>query len=163
MLQHVCDWLTEQSISAFVANTFWVIPMVQAVHILSLAVVFTATTIINLNLAGITHSAVPRGELILRLAPWVWRALGVMAVTGVLLILGEPARSLLNPVFQTKMALLVAIMLLTIGLHIAVARDAERFSATSCGFGVRALALLSLSLWFAIAVAGRWIAYVEHA
>lgn len=163
MLQRFSEWLSELAVSQFVANTFWVIPMVQAVHILALAIVFTATTMINLNLAGIARSSLPRGELILRLAPWVWCALAVMLVTGVLMILGEPARSLLNPVFQIKMTLLLVILLLTAGLHIAATRDAGRFSAGAYGFGVRAFALLSLCLWIGVAVAGRWIAYVEHA
>jgi len=59
------------------------------------------------------------------------------------MIIGEPARSLANPVFQLKMLLLLAAIAVTVALH----KES------------RIIAILSLSLWVGIVFAGRWIAY----
>jgi hypothetical protein len=72
----------------------------------------------------------------------IWWALPVLLATGAIMIIGEPVRSLANPVFQLKMALLlsaIAVFLLP--------------------FKNRIVATLSLSLWIGIVFAGRWIAY----
>jgi hypothetical protein len=77
------------------------------------------------------------------------------------MIIGEPARSLKNPAFQLKMALLVTVLVVT-ALYQLVA-------AARSGLGLageppaaarpRAIATLSMLLWTGIIFAGRWIAY----
>ena len=43
------------------------------------------------------------GQTTRRFAPWLWGALGVLFVTGVLMIVGEPVRELLSLSFWLKM------------------------------------------------------------
>ena len=43
-----------------------------------------------------------------RFGPWVWWALGVLLVTGALMIVGEPPRELLAISFWMKMALVAS-------------------------------------------------------
>ena len=93
-----------------------------------------------------------------RYLPWLWGSLLVLAITGALLVTGEPERALLNPMFQLKMLLLVAAM----GVTILLARLMTTTAAAGEGARVRVglLALIGFLLWCSIAVAGRWIAYV---
>ena len=91
-----------------------------------------------------------------RFLPWVGWGVLVLLVTGVLLMIAEPRRALLNPLFQLKMAALLIVGLIT--WAIARAPDqgwtdpARRGVATSVAIG-------SLLLWLAIIGLGRWIAY----
>ena len=76
------------------------------------------------------------------------------------MITGEPERALTNPAFQLKMVLLVLAVLVTFAFHRSVRKSSLTWGADSSSPGlIRAAALATLLLWFAIAVAGRWIAY----
>jgi hypothetical protein len=92
--------------------------------------------------------------------PWLWWGTVALAITGLILITGEPGRALTNPAFQLKMALLVVALGVTLAFHRSVRRSSAMWSETAPSLGVlRAAALATLLLWFSIAVAGRWIAY----
>ncbi|HXZ68486.1 MAG TPA: DUF6644 family protein, partial [Alphaproteobacteria bacterium] len=90
-----------------------------------------------------------------RLIPWVWRALIVLLFTGLVLITGEPGRSLVNSIFQVKMALVIVAIALTLFLQ----RSLRAKGAADVGAGAKAIAALSLVTWVLIVFAGRWIAY----
>jgi hypothetical protein len=83
-------------------------------------------------------------------------------VTGSLLIIGEPRRSLINPTFYLKMALLLAAIVLTAALQGALAA-APAFWGEDGGrrLAGKALATASILVWCGILFAGRWIAYTQ--
>lgn len=79
---------------------------------------------------------------------------------GAILIIGEPARDLLNKVFWLKMSLLATGVLLTWTFqHMLRGNktfwDRNRVAAVLLGS-------VSLVIWVGIIGAGRWIAYVDH-
>jgi hypothetical protein len=97
-----------------------------------------------------------------RFLPAIWPVLLILVVTGSLLIVGEPRRSLLNSTFYLKMALLLVAIMLTAGLQGSITslpgfweKDRSRRIAG------KALATVSMLLWCSILFAGRWIAYTQ--
>jgi len=98
---------------------------------------------LDLRLLGIVGRDQPLGRVTNRFRPVIWWTLPILLVTGVVMIIGEPARSLANPVFQLKMLLLLAAIAVTAAFH----KES------------RIIAIVSLSLWVGIVFAGRWIAY----
>jgi hypothetical protein len=86
--------------------------------------------------------------------------LPVLLATGIVMIIGEPARSLANPVFQLKMALLVAAMAVTLSYQVPLGREPSFWDRSIGRRGAaRIIAALSLLLWAGIVCSGRWIAY----
>lgn len=84
----------------------------------------------------------------------------MLAITGLILITGEPGRALTNPAFQLKMALLLVAIGVTLAFHRSVRQGSGLWNGPARSLGVlRAAALATLLLWFSVAVAGRWIAY----
>ncbi len=82
-----------------------------------------------------------------RLNRWVGWSLLVLLASGCVLIVGEPARSLLNPIFQIKMLLVIVAGLLAW----ALARRLQRQDQPSYATGPeRGLALLIVLLWVAV-------------
>jgi len=75
------------------------------------------------------------------------------------MIIGEPARSLKNPAFQLKMALLVTALIVTALYQVLLRRDPSFGSPGSRRAAATSIAALSLMLWTGIIFAGRWIAY----
>ena len=82
-----------------------------------------------------------------------------MAITGTFLVIGEPDRSLRNPAFWIKMALIAIAVALTIVFANSLRRRAD--GEKELTHRIRRLAAVTLFVWCAIAVAGRWIAYVD--
>ena len=91
-----------------------------------------------------------------RLNAWVGIGLAVLLLSGALLIIGEPGRSLLNIIFQTKMVLLLA----ALSVFVLLARRLQRLDTPERATSIeRALATFLVLLWVAIIACGRWIAY----
>jgi hypothetical protein len=158
-----CDWLSQTPISMTFQSVQWIIPMVQSVHILAIAIVMSSVIMVDLRLMGLMGHTQSISGLARRFLPWVWWSLLVLLVTGAILITAEPRRDLLNPVFQAKMALLVVAMAVTAVFQTTVARNMEIWDLSpSKRSGAWVTAVLSLLVWTAIVGCGRWIAYVEH-
>ena len=161
MLQHFARWLADTPPSQFIQNVLWVIPAVQTVHILAIAVVMSSVAMVDLRIFRLAGCEASMQETADRYLPWIWGALCVLAATGLVLITGEPIRSLTNPAFQLKMAMLALAVTITVAFQLTVRRHVGFWDlAPRSAPAARVMALLTLLLWFAIAVAGRWIAYV---
>jgi hypothetical protein len=155
-------WLAATSLSHTIQTTGWVIPTLQTIHILSVAVVFSSAVLVDLRLWRLLNRDVPLPEITRRFLPTIWPVLVVLLITGGLLIIGEPRRSLLNATFYIKMALLAVAILLTAWLQWSVSsspnvwdRDRGRRMAGQLAASV------SILVWCGILFAGRWIAYTQ--
>lgn len=159
MLRAFVDGIDGLGLSQAIQNTAWAIPTLQAVHILAIAVAVSTITILNLRLAGFVSADGPLRAAADRAYVWIWSALAVLAATGVLLVMGEPERALLNRTFQIKMVVLLLAIASTASLR-WIAPDQEAADVAGARRRLlQAAAALSLSLWVALVVAGRWIAY----
>ncbi len=137
--------------------------MVQTVHILAIAAVMASVLMIDLRLLGVLGREQPVARVSERFRPVIWWTLPILLATGILMIIGEPVRSLENPIFQLKMALLVAAIIATLSYQVPLGRDPAFWDMTSSRRGVaRIIAVLSLLLWMGIVFAGRWIAYFDN-
>jgi len=162
MLQNFAQWLSDTPPSRFIQDVLWIIPAVQTIHILAIAIVLSAVAMIELRLFGLIGRNTPEAQTAGRFLPWLWWGTLALAITGLILITGEPGRALTNPAFQLKMALLLVALGVTFAFHRSVRRRSARWSGASQSMGaivIRIAALVTLLLWFSIAVAGRWIAY----
>ncbi|WP_174279133.1 DUF6644 family protein [Sphingomonas bacterium] len=158
-LQAVSDWLATTSLSTAIAERAWTVPMLQSVHILAIAIVMASIGMLDLRLAGFIGRDQSMRGTTLRFYPWIWGALGVLLTTGLLQIMAEPARELLNWVFWTKMGLIVGAALFTAPVRRLL--EDRRFRDLSAGrrAAIRTCALVSLVMWVAVLTCGRWIAY----
>jgi hypothetical protein len=156
----VSHWLAQTPISIYVQDTVWVIPTIQSVHILAIGIVMASIAMLDLRLAGVLGREQSLQGMTRRFYPWIWGALGVLLVTGVLMILGEPSRELLNFLFWTKMGLILAAVLFTMPVRSMLDDCRYRDLVPTRRRILRWCAFLSLLLWVAVLSCGRWIAYV---
>jgi hypothetical protein len=160
-LYEFCVWLDQTPLSQWIqAHGGTVVPSVQTVHILAIAVVMTSALMIGLRLIGVFGRDQPLDRVAARFLPLVWWPLPVLLATGVIMIIGEPARSLRNAVFQLKMTLLIAAMIVTLIMQAQMRRDpAFADQSRAPRSATRLTAIVSLVLWVGIIFCGRWIAY----
>jgi hypothetical protein len=155
------EWLGTTPLSLLIQNVSWVIPTMQSVHILAIAIVFTSATMVDLRMLGVIGRDRPTAAYATRYLPWIWPTLVVLLLTGSVLIIGEPARSLQNPAFQLKMLLLILAMVSTFLLQRPMGRDPAYWELSGGRKATAALlALITLLLWVGIIFCGRWIAYI---
>ena len=157
MIQSFCDWLSNTSLSLTIQTVMWIIPAVQTIHILCVAIVMSCMAMLDLRLIGVAGKRQPISRMVSKFVPWVWGALPVLLTTGIILTIGEPSRELLNPYFRAKMLMLAIV----IGITLVVQRQNKKdTSFWELRRGTAAIAgAFSLLLWVGIITAGRWIAY----
>jgi hypothetical protein len=159
-IHRFCAWLQGTPVSLAIQRTDWVVPLVQTIHILSIAAVVSAALMIDLRALGALGRDQSVAGVSRRFQPVIWRALPILLLTGLILIVGEPTRSLENPVFGLKMALLAAAIAVTLAHQLPLRKDAAYWDRPGLRRGaMRLIAALSLLSWSGIVFAGRWIAY----
>ena len=161
-LSEFSKWLAATPLSHIIQTTNWVIPALQTVHILSVAVVFSSAVLVDLRLWRLLNRDVPLPEVARRFFPTIWPVLLVLLVTGSLLIIGEPRRSLLNSTFYLKMALLAVAIVLTAWLQWSLSSSPNFWDRNRARrMAGRLAATVSMLVWCGILFAGRWIAYTQ--
>jgi magnesium-transporting ATPase (P-type) len=159
VIEDFCDWLSMTSISVAFQTAKWFVPTVQTVHIIAIAILLTTVYVISFRLVGLTRGSRPLPTIMAKSTPWIWAALAVLLLTGLLLTITEPARELLNWVFRIKMLLVLALAAILAWLQVRMRADPARWSQAPRLQG-RLLGLLCVLIGAAIITAGRWIAYV---
>jgi hypothetical protein len=150
------EWLSATSFSQRIQITTWAIPGIQTVHIIALAILFAAALVFSLRIAGRGLASEPLPLLAARFTRAIWYLLGILLISGTLLVIAEPGRTITNPMFYTKMAMLAVVIAVTLWLSAVARRQFERPSAVHV-----IMAGLSMLLWVGIMFAGRLIAYIE--
>jgi hypothetical protein len=163
-LANFCQWLAHTSLSQTIQNVAWIIPSVQSVHILSVAIVMSSVFMVDLRLLGVIGRGYPTASYLNRFFPWVWFTLIVLLATGSILIIGEPARSLQNIAFQAKMIMLILAMIAIGVVHRPIGHEPAFWELSDRRkLAAKAIAVVSLCLFVGIVFAGRWIAYMNTA
>jgi len=160
-MEPIAAALERTMLSQLLQDTAWAVPLLQTLHILGIALLFTSACLMNARLAGLVGRDEVLSDTVPSLGRAVWTGLAVLAVTGLALVMAEPHRELENQLFWTKMALVAASVLITAwGLRRARGRAGRELSAGDRRRS-RALAILSVLLWVTIIFCGRWIAYFD--
>ncbi len=151
-------WLSTLRVHETIRDETWIVPGVQTIHILAISVLFTAALVLSLrafNVSGVDWSPARWGQ---RLNHWTVGALVFLLLTGMVMIVGEPERTLLNLVFQVKMGLVIAAAFLSWRL---ATRLRHLHGQGAVGTRERLLAAAVVLLWMGTISAGRWIAYAN--
>ena len=161
-LRDFCKWLAATPLSNTIQTNGWIIPALQTIHILGVAVAFSSAILVDLRIWRLLNCDIPLADVVRRFLPPIWPVLLILLLTGSLLIVGEPRRTLLNAVFYVKIALLALALMLTSVLEWSLLLVPEFWEKDRWQRMVgRFAAALSIVVWCGIIFAGRWIAYTQ--
>lgn len=154
------DWIATTPLSHLIATKLWAIPAIQSIHIMSLAIVFASALVVDFRMLGLLSTSQPLSAVARRFLPGVWIALIFATITGLLLLIAEPVRSLPTWEFQGKMLSLLCVVIITISFQKLIAARAPEWDASpGVPAGAKLAAVVSIVLWILIIFGGRWIAY----
>lgn len=138
-------------------------PIIQTVHILGIAVLMGTIVMLNLRIIGVAARSQEITEMTNRVMPWVWWALASNFVSGAFFLFARPYRYFNNPIFGWKVLFLSSALILTICFYWFNRRQPRYWELSQNRIWAgKAIAFLSLACWLMVAMAGRWIAYVEY-
>ena len=155
-----CASIESTSLSNWIQSQSWVIPTFQTIHLLGISAVLISILMINLRILGIGLKDHPLIFVLSRFTPVINLAFIFLVMSGLVMIIGEPARSLANSAFQFKMLCLLIVLFIMMIISKAMSEDSQYWQKSNKRqFNLKLLALISLALWVSIVFAGRWIAY----
>ncbi|MBC8051371.1 MAG: hypothetical protein H7X92_14670 [Chitinophagales bacterium] len=151
--------MEQSALAQFAKSSSWAYPASNVGHILGLMVFFTSVCIMDLRLLGVFVET-PAASLIASARSFAVAAFIVIALTGGLMFITEPASLGYNQTFLTKMALIFAALLNAMALEAVFSRQIRAAGrGTNFGAAVQISATLSIVFWICAAIAGRLIAY----
>ena len=161
-LSELSKWLAATSLSHTIQTAGWIIPALQTIHLLCVAFVFASAMLVDFRIFRLFEREVPLPAVMRRFLPTIWPVLVILLLTGSLLVIAEPRRSLVNSTFQLKMLLLLIAIVLTATLQRGIA-SSPAFWEQHRGRRIASqlVATASILVWSGILLAGRWIAYTQ--
>jgi hypothetical protein len=160
-LKRFAEWLSTTSPSVFIQDhNSWVIPAIQSIHIVGIALVFGSVFMIALRILGWAGKDQTLRQTTSRFGPWLTGSLGLLLVTGILMVIGEPVRELVSFSFWLKMFLVAVGTLVAAIFQITLRKHERQWEETLVHRGaIKCLAILTFLIWAGIIVLGRLIAY----
>ena len=156
MLLPFFKWCEASWFGQTVSNSVYLFPVIEAFHLLALAVIGGAVLIVDMRLVGLGMRQQPVARVARGAEPWLIGSLIVMLVTGFLLMTSEAMRCYYNLAFWVKMWSLLFAMIFTFTVRRRLVRaDA----ATVTPARAKLVAVMSLLLWSGVGIGGRGIGF----
>lgn len=136
---------------AWIASHPWLYPALEVLHIVGIALLLGSLVLVELRVWGL-GAALPMPALASLGLTTSVAGFCLAGASGLTMFISQPAELLANRVFVVKMGLLMCAGLNAAGFH-------ARGGLARLDGVARAQTLLSLGLWLAVIICGRWIAY----
>jgi hypothetical protein len=153
---HFFAWCEHSAVGGAIRSSNWLFPVIEAFHLLGLAVIGGAVLVVDLRLFGIGLRRQPVAQLARDAQPWLIASLMVMIATGILMFMSEAIKCYYHPAFWVKMTSLFLAIVFTFTVHKKVVMEDE---ARMGPLWSKLVALVSVALWSGVGIGGRWIGF----
>ena len=149
-------WFDATPISNVIRESTYIFPVVEVLHLFGLTLLLGTVTIIAMRMLGVGMRRQSVYQVANQLTPWSVGAAILTIVSGILLFLSEAMKCYGNAAFPYKMWFLLAAIILYFLTQRKVTSPTSKLSSGQ----LKIIAILSLVLWYGVAIAGRAIAFV---
>ncbi len=152
------DWLEQTDYAVWVRES-WGWPIALTLHAFGMAVVVSLMFVMALRLAGLFRT-IPYSWLT-KLIPLVWIGIVCQVCSGLTLLITKPLQYFGDVIFDSKMSLLLASLVMTVVFQTVLKREAAGWDAAG-RVSARGLQLVAATafLWAAVTIGGRLTAYL---
>lgn len=138
----------------------WLFPIIETLHVISLAMVFGSIVMVDLRLVGATSRDIAVSRLSGEVLPYTWGAFICAAITGSLMFISKVHVYFFNLQFQLKFLFMflagVNMAVFHFGAYRRVLIWDERQPPPRAA---RLAGALSIALWIGVIFFGRWIGF----
>ena len=138
----------------FLNSSIYIIPAFNLVHLLSMAMFLGALWMVDLRLLGGVLPRRPLAEVARDAHPWLLGGFLGLVATGIPAFMQTASAQVMNPVFHTKMAVL---LVATIFTFVVRRRLTQADEARVSPIWFKLAALVSICLWVTVATSARLI------
>lgn len=146
--------LSHSPLGHLMQTSKWGFALVETVHLIALAVLGGSVLLIDLRLLGVVLRRESATDIRRDLSKLLLGSLVLMILSGIAMLSEEALKCYYSPAFRWKMTLLAAAVLFYFTLH---RRALMRTGTGNPTLWSRATAVVSLTLWLGVGVAGRAI------
>ena len=156
LLYQFFKWCDATLISQIIRNSTYIFPVVEVLHLFGLTLLLGTVTVVDMRILGVGMRRQSISDLSSALTPWSVGAALLTIVTGILLFLSEAMKCYGNAAFPYKMWFLLGGIILYFLTQRKITSPSSRMSLGM----MKVIAVLSMVLWYGVAIAGRAIAFV---
>jgi uncharacterized membrane protein len=159
-VQSLLTSLQASAVAARIRDSLLIFPLLEAAHVIGLALVVGTIAAIDLRLLGLASTNRSFQRMSSDILKWTWAAFALTALTGALMFTTNATVYFHNVYFRSKMLLLVLAGVNMAVFELTAGRTIHRWdrdpSAPAIG---KVVATLSLAIWIAVICAGRIIGF----
>ena len=156
-MEQFLEWVQRTPIAVAVAESWF--PLVESIHVITMAIVAGTIFIVDTRLLGLTSRKLPFSYVSDRLLPWTWGAFVCSVITGTLMFIGNAINYYGNGPFRVKMLLLVLAGLNMAFFQMVTFRGVASWDSGRPPAAARAAGVISIGLWCSVIGFGRWIGF----
>jgi hypothetical protein len=150
------EWLEASPIGVFVKDQAATFAVIEAVHLMALALLGAAVMSADLRLLNVVMRDIPSNKVTDQAHRWFKIALVALLVTGFVMLAGVATKCYHNPFYWAKMCALAIGIVFVFAVRAPLLRkDHTQLNPWT----LKLVALASLSIWFMVAASGRWIGF----
>ena len=155
MLEPYFQWMNDLAVSKAIGESIWIYPLVQAIHLLFLALFAGSLLIVDLRLMGWGMREQPVAKVASDARPWMILGFVGLVVTGMPQLMQNAMREYFSDFFWIKMYVLPVALIYTFTIRQRVAMADESRVAPAMS---KLTGLASILLWIGgVAVPSRLI------
>ena len=148
------DQLEQSFIGEAIRNSIWMFPVIEAFHLIGLAILGGSILVGDLRLLGLLLTSKPNNYVISQTTLILKLGLLILVSTGIPLFLSEAIKCYYSRAFWIKMSALM------IGLvFLFCIRNPVGLSTVEGNAKVKLIGFISISIWAIVAGSGRWIGF----
>lgn len=153
--------LRDSAFGTWMAESAWAFPALETVHVLAIALVVGTIAQVDLRLLGLVQRQRPVRAVIAELLPYTWAAFALAVPTGLALFSARPVAYLAGWPMRLKLLALLLAGLNMLVFHLVTQRGIAAWDQGRPAPAARLAGALSLLLWVAVVLLGRWIGFVK--
>jgi hypothetical protein len=152
--------LDHTSLGGWVQANPLAFPSLEAIHVISVMLVFGSIAMLDLRLLGVSSRNYDVVKISDEVLPWTWASFLVSVISGCLLFIGQATNYLNNTEFKLKMILMALAGVNLAVFHFFTWSKVQNWNTnTPTPVTAKLAAILSLTLWAGVVISGRWIGW----
>jgi uncharacterized protein DUF6644 len=156
----IIQWMQNSDIGTGIRESIWLFPVVEATHVLTLALSVGVLIWFDLRLMGWGMKHQPISQVHKQVMPYAFVGFAIMFITGVLLFWSEAQKCYLSGFFRAKVLFLVLAALNAGYFELSTKKTIEQWDKYPVPpTKARMAGLVSIISWAAVIIAGRATAY----
>ena len=127
----ICQWLQQSSVGTGIRESSYVFPLIEATHVLGLAVSVGTIAIVDLRLIGAALTKEPVTDVIEQLQPWTLTGFVAQFISGAFLFWSEAARLYPSYSYRAKFVLIFLLGINALLFHTTVYKSVDKWNHAS--------------------------------